>query len=108
MNIMVGDNRLENVAVRLSDVKVREAYNAENQQVQKILDEQAKEMAGDGVVLELNKSEQNAERIKAEALDKVQKNTKAQESAERLAVENEKKKVADMQRVLENINIYPR
>lgn len=108
MNIMVGDNRLENVAVRLSDVKVREAYNAENQQVQKILDEQAKEMAGDGVVLELNKSEQNAERIKAEALDKVQKNTKDQESAERLAVENEKKKVADMQRVLENINIYPR
>lgn len=108
MNIMVGDNRLENVAVRLSDVKVREAYIAENQQVQKTLDEQAKEMAGDGVVLELNKSEQNAERIKAEALDKVQKNIKDQEQAERLAVENEKKKVTDMQRVLENINIYPR
>lgn len=108
MNIMVGDNRLENVAVRLSDEKVREAYIAENQQVQKILDEQANEMAGDGVVLELNKSKQDAERIKAEALDKVQKNTKDQEQAERLAIENEKKKEANLQHVLENINIYPR
>ncbi|MCI8409915.1 MAG: hypothetical protein HFJ09_11705 [Lachnospiraceae bacterium] len=108
MNIMVGDSRLENVAVRSSDVKVREAYIAENQQVQEILDEQAKEMAGDGVVLELNKSEQNAEQIKAEALDKVQNNTKDQEQAEKLAVENEKKKMANIQHVLENIDIYPR
>lgn len=29
MNIMLGDNRLESIGVRLSDAKVRDAYQAE-------------------------------------------------------------------------------
>ena len=103
MNIMVGDNRLENVAVRLSDVKMREAHVAENQQAQEILDEQAKKVAGDGVVLELNQSEQSISNAKqTEALEKVQDNTReqAEEKAYYLALENEKRTVADTQRVL--------
>lgn len=108
MNIMVGDNRLENVAVRLSDVKVREAHVAENQQAQEILDEQAKKVASDGVVLELNQSGQSISNAKqAEALEKVQDNTReqAEEKAYYFALENEERTVADTQRVLENINI---
>lgn len=110
MNIIFGDNPLENVAVRQSDMRVRETYVVENEQVQNILDEQAKKVAKDGVVLELDKIEENVSNTRqteAEAVNKVQNSTKAQEQAkaEHLVVENEERRVAETQRVLENINI---
>lgn len=108
MNTIVGDNRLENVAVRPSDRKVREAYVAENEQVQNTPDEQTKKVEDDGVILELDKTEENvsnAERTKA--LERVQNSTEnqEQEKAERLEAQNEERKVAEAQRILENINI---
>lgn len=110
MNIMIGDNRLESVAVRLSDVKVREEYIADNQQAQETLDIQAEKAASTGVVLEISKSglqASNAEQSKTEAVDKVQDDLKEQQrqKAEFVAAEQEQEKITDAQRVLENINI---
>lgn len=104
MNIIFEDNPLENVIVRQSDMRVREAYVAENEQVQNILDEQAK----DGVVLELDKNEENVsntKQTKTEAVNKVQNSTQEQEQAECLMIGNKEQRVAETQRVLENINI---
>lgn len=110
MNIVVGDNRLENIAVRLSDVKVRDEYAAGNQQAQETLDLQAQKAASTGVVLEISKSglqASNNEQSKAEAVDKVKDDLQEQQrqKAETVAIQNEQKKTADTQRVLENINI---
>lgn len=111
MNIMPGDNPLEDIAVRLSDVKVRDAHIAENRQVQETRNEQVKKTANNGVVIELSKSGRNTsdtEQINTEAVKKVQNDVKDRtwEKAERIAMKTEERKVADTQRVLENINIY--
>lgn len=108
-NIMLGDNRLESIGVRLSDAKVRDAYQDENQQVQEVLDKQAKKVASDGVVLEISKSGLNASAAsEAKEADKVQQQVQKQDSEkeERIAeTEKEQRKIMDTQRVLENINI---
>lgn len=110
MNVMVGDNRLENAAVRLSDEKKRETHIAGKQQAQEELEEQAKKVSGNGVVLELNSAEGNESNVgqmKTEALDRVQNDTRGQqqEKTEYFTLDNEQRKATDMQRILENINI---
>lgn len=80
-----------------------------NQQVQEVLDEQAKKVASDGVVLEISKSGLNASNAsETKETDKVQQQVQKQDSEkeERIAeTEKKQRKIMDTQRVLENINI---
>lgn len=111
MNIMIGDNRLENVAVKLSDVKVRDAYQAENQNAVQALDEKAQKAASDGVVLEISETgidsyydqKDAAEEVKALTEPKQQKQQQAVE--ERQQVQQENARLTAQKKILENINI---
>lgn len=111
MNIMVGDNRLEGIANKLSDVKVRDAYVVANEQAKVALDEQAKKKASDGVVLELSKSgldASNTEQAKAEKVQQMKavlEKQQAQQTQQQNAEINKQDVAVATQRVLENINI---
>lgn len=111
MNIMIGDNRLESVAVKFSDVKVRDAYEAENQNAAQVLDEKAQKAASDGVVLDISetgitssyKQKDAAENVKAVSQ---QENQEQQQKVEvQREAQEENSRLLAQRKVLENINI---
>lgn len=111
MNIMVGDSRLESVAVRLSDVKLREAHQADNQSAAQVIEEQEKKAASDGVVLEISEvgvDASNAQKTQADQIEQIAAKKQQEEvnAAFREQAAGEADMAAEAQRkILENFNI---
>lgn len=111
MNVMVGDARFENVAVRMSDVKLREAQQADNQSAAQVIEEQEKKAASDGVVLEISEvgvGASNAEKTQADQVEQIaaQKQQEKVNEAFRNQAAGEVNLAAEAQRkMLENFNI---
>ena len=73
MHIMVGDNRVENVAVRVSDAKVRETQKNEQELLMQDMDEKAKKASNDGVVLEISKTGVDASQVPKDETKRVER-----------------------------------
>ena len=110
MSIMIGDNRLENAALRTSDARTKEIQQDEQQVLQREADEKARKAAGDGVVLEISKTDVDNSKLKSEeisAVDKIaaQKEELEEKTRETQRAENERMMAAQRQ-TLENIDIF--
>lgn len=79
MYLMVGDNRMENVAVRVSDAKVRETQKNEQELLMQDMDEKAKKASNDGVVLEISKTGVDASQVTKEETKQVERANLQQE-----------------------------
>lgn len=115
MHIMIGDNRLEQVATQVSEAKARD--NEQNQQsvLMHNMEEKAKKASSDGVVLEISKAGVNASYEKQDGTKEVEKTDKTDKVDKQAATESlqaaiqekvqKDNEVASQQRALENINI---
>lgn len=79
MHIMVGDNRVENVAVRVSDAKVRETQKNDQELLMQDMDEKAKKASNDGVVLEISKTGVDASQVPKDETKRVERASLQQE-----------------------------
>ena len=115
MHIMIGDNRLEQVASTMSDAKAKEIEHNEQQSLMQDMDEKAKKASSDGVVLEISKTGVDASYVHQDHSDKTQKVEEAKKSEEKKlnepldqAIQEKQERdiiAAAQKKQLENINI---
>lgn len=109
MQIVVGDNRLEQAAARRRDAKTKEMEHKEQQSLVQNMEEKEKKASADGVVLEVSKSgveDFYVNRNEIMKLERIEETDKEQQKEPLARQQMEQQTVSvEQHQVLENINI---